>query len=121
MSELYNVLKADVEKLVADFHKANEDNLLTLGEIWLLVQDGLTTFANAANKLQGTEVERKTAIMEASGQFYDEILAGLIAQSVSGPFGGIIAKFGKNVYMELVSGSVDYIQKTLHKQEEKKV
>ena len=113
-SKLYDNLKADLAKIVEDFNKANTDHVLTVSEIWVLVQDGIALFVNAAKEIDGTGADKKTAVMEAATLFYDDVLAALIAANVSGPFGGIVAKLGKNIYLELVSGMVDWIVKNMN-------
>lgn len=114
MDELYDVIKEQVEKIITEVKKANEDKILTLSEVWFLSQETITSFVAIANKLNTGGKDKKTVVMQAAERLYDEVIAPIDIKAIPNIIEPSFDRLGKNLFLELVSGSVDYIVKTVN-------
>jgi hypothetical protein len=111
MADLYEVVKTEIESLIAAVKDDIADKQLTLGEIWELSQHAVSSFIKIADSLDGTRAEKKVIVMKAAEYLYDEVIAPIDIKKIPNVFEPTFDRLGKGLFMELIGGVVDFLIK----------
>lgn len=112
MSDLYDIVKEQIELLINDYKVAVADSSLTFVEAWTLAQHAFTAFVSIAENLTGaTGEEKKAVVMKAAERLYDDVLAPIDIKKIPNVFEPTFDRLAKPVYLELVGIAVDFVVK----------
>lgn len=106
---IYDVLKAEVEKVIAEYKAAYADSKLTLAEVWGLFQSVIQVLVKLASEVEASGDEKKEAVLAALDKFYDEVIAPIDIAVVPNFVEPITDKFLKGLFLQLASGSIDSV------------
>jgi hypothetical protein len=115
MSNLYEVTKEQIDKIIAEYKVAYADKKLTLSEIWSLTSEAIQSFQLVVASFIGEPGDKKAVVMTAAAKFYDEVIAPIDIPSLNNLIEPTIDRLGRGLFLELVSGAYDYIVKTVPK------
>lgn len=111
MSDLYDVVKEEINKIIEEAKLAYADKKLSLSEVWGLFQDIVVSFMKIAETVNLSGVDKKAIVMDAASRLYDEVIAPIDIKSIPNVIEPAFDKFGKSLFLELISGSIDYMVK----------
>ncbi len=111
MSELYDVVKIEIESLIAAVKEDIADKNLTLSEVWTLAQHAISSFIKIADALDANGQDKKEVVVLAAEKLWDEVIGPYDIKKIPNVFEPTFDKFVKSIYMELVKGAIDFIVK----------
>lgn len=108
---LYDNLKVEVEKLVAEYKAAYADQKLTLSEVWTIFQSAIHILVKLAEEVNGAGngEEKKEAVLAALDKFYDEVVAPIDIKVIPNVVEPMADRFLKSLFLQLASGSIDSV------------
>lgn len=111
MSDLYDVVKVEIDKVIKEAKDSYADGVLSLGEVWGLGQDLVFSIMTIVEAYNATGADKKAAVMIAASRLYDEVLAPIDIPKIPNVIEPSFDKFGRVLFLELISGSIDYMVK----------
>ena len=111
MSELYEIVRLEVESLIAEVKLDTADKILSLSEVWTLAAHCISSFVKIADKLDVEGKDKKQVVMEAAEKLYDEVIAPLDIPKIPNMVEPMFDRLAKSVYLEILSGIVDFVVK----------
>jgi len=108
---LYDNLKVEVDKLIAEYKAAYADQKLTLSEVWAIFQSAIQVLVKLAEEVNGAGdgEAKKEAVMAALDKFYDEVVAPIDIKIIPNVVEPMADRFLKGLFLQLASGSIDSI------------
>ncbi len=104
---LYEVVKAQLDVVIAEAKVDMADNKVTLSEIWSLTTKTVGAFIVIAKEFDGDNSDKKLVVMSAAERLYDEVIAPLDIAAIPNFIEPAVDKVGRSVFLEIVSGVVD--------------
>ena len=105
---LYDLVKADIDALLADYRSRAADGI-TLKDMYSLGSEAVARFMQLVEKYGGLGVDKKAAVMEAAGRFYDDIIAPI---DLPGP-DLVVDKIARQIWLYAVDAAVDGLCRVL--------
>lgn len=113
MSDLYDVVKEQIDNIIKEAKDSYADGVLSLAELWGLGQDLVFSIMAIAETLNASGEDKKAVVMQAAARVYDEVLAPIDIPKIPNFIEPSFDKFGRTLFLELISGSIDYMVKFL--------
>jgi hypothetical protein len=111
MTVLYDTVKVEVEALIAAVKNSVADKTLTLSEVWAIAQQALFSFVKIADALEADGADKKAVVLIAAEKLYDDVIAPIDIPKIPNVVEPYFDKLSKILYMELISGTIDFIVK----------
>lgn len=107
MSDLYDVVKTQIDAVVEAAKSSLADNRLTLTEVWTLTTKAVGAFVLIVNELDADNADKKAVVVKAAERLYDEVIAPIDIKAIPNVLEPMVDKIGRGVFIEIVSGVVD--------------
>jgi hypothetical protein len=113
---LFDVIKAEIDKIITTWEDAKADSKISLSEIWTMVHDVVGGAVRVAEAWGGSGVEKKAAVIAALDVVYDEVIAPIDIKLIPNFIEGSIDRVAKQIFLQIVDGLVDAIVALLNRE-----
>jgi hypothetical protein len=107
MSDLYEVVKTQIDAVVAEAKASLSDNKLSISEVWALTTKVIGAFVMIMNELDIDNADKKAIVLKAAERLYDEVIAPIDIAAIPNAVEPLVDKLGRSAFVEIVSGVID--------------
>lgn len=111
VADLYSTVKNEIDVLIKEAKEATADKVITLSEVWTLSSHVIASFVKIADTLNADGADKKAVVLKAAELLYDEVIAPIDIPKIPNVIEPTFDKFAKSLFLELVSGLIDFVVK----------
>jgi hypothetical protein len=115
---LFDVIKAEIDKIILTWEDAKADTKISLSEIWTLVHEVIGAAVRVAEAWGGAGTEKKAAVLAALEVFYDEVIAPIDIKLIPNFIEGSIDRVAKQIFLQVADGLIDAVVALLNRESE---
>lgn len=116
-SPLFEEISEQISEVIAGYHEAYSDGSLSFSEAFALVQKATASFVQVVQLLKplASNEEKKAAVLEALGLFYDQVIAPMDIKGIPNLIEGVVDSSLKSLLLLLADSGIDAIVSVLKK------
>ena len=116
-SPLFEEISEQISAVIAGYHEAYSDGSLSFSEAFALVQKATASFVQVVQLLKplASNEEKKAAVLEALGLFYDQVIAPMDIKGIPNLIEGVVDSSLKSLLLLLADSGIDAIVSVLKK------
>ncbi len=116
-SPLFEEISEQISEVIAEYHESYSDGSLSFSEAFALVQKATASFVQVVQLLKpmASNEEKKAAVLEALGLFYDQVIAPMDIKGIPNLIEGVVDSSLKSLLLLLADSGIDAIVSVLKK------